>query len=354
MTELPEPPERIAVFGLGGTIAMTATEVRGAEPRLSVAELLEAVPQLTSAGAELEVEDFRQLPGASLTFEDLHALTAAIRERLASGVRGIVVTQGTDTIEESAYFLDLLHDGPEPIVVTGALRNPSLAGADGPANLLAAVQVAASADARGRGCLVVMADQVHGARRVRKAHATSLTAFESPTGGPLGDVIEGRPRFLDPLPERLCLPHETARRRPAPRVGHVTVTLGDDGTLLDAAADRLDGLVVAGFGAGHVPEWFVERLAGLASRIPVVLASRTGSGTVLRSTYGFVGSESSLLAAGLVSAGWLDPLKARILLHLLLEGGHDHATISDAFAVAGGTGAGRAWPWPLLGGSHAG
>src|SRR5262245_21308240 len=101
--------KQVAVFGLGGTIAMTAGGRGGAAPSLSVAELLAAVPDLAALDVELQVEDFRRLPGASLTFEDLHALAAAIRDRLTAGVDGVVVTQGTDTIEESAYFLDLLH-----------------------------------------------------------------------------------------------------------------------------------------------------------------------------------------------------------------------------------------------------
>src|SRR5262249_13606637 len=132
-----------------------------------------------------------------------------------------------------------------------AMRNPTLAGADGPANLLAAVQVAASAAARGQGVLVVFAGEIHAARRVRKSHSTSVAAFQSPNGGPLGYLVEGQARRLARLEHRTVVPPPSPG--PLPRVGLFTVALGEDGVLLHGAADRLDGLVVAAFGAGHVP-----------------------------------------------------------------------------------------------------
>lgn len=337
-----EPAPWVVVLGLGGTIAMVATGSGGAEPDQSPDQLLAAIPQLAGIGIEVTAEEICRVPGASVRTADLAAALAVIRARLAAGAAGIVVTQGTDTIEESAYLLDLHHEHPAPVVVTGAMRNPSLAGPDGPANLLAAVQVAADPAARGHGVLVVFNDAVHAARRVRKTHATNPATFASPDGGPLGYVVEGRPWFVNRLPGRTVVPGDATG---SARVGLVTITLDDDGGALAASADRVDGLVVAAFGAGHVPDWLVEPLARLAGRMPVVLASRTGAGPVLAGTYGFPGSERDLLLRGLLRAGLLGPLKARILLRELLSAGADRATIAAAFAAAGGDAPAGSWPY---------
>lgn len=337
------PVRRVVVFGLGGTIAMTASPTDGVVPALSAEDLVAAVPGLAGVGVDMAVEDFRRLPGASLSMDDIAALAGAVRRR--PEVDGVVMTQGTDTIEETAYLLDLLHPDDRPVIVTGAMRNPTLAGADGPANLLAAIQVAADPAAQGQGCLVVLADEIHAARRVRKTHSTAGGTFCSPNGGPLGYVVEGQPRFLNRLDHRTTVP-TPVDTRPI-RVGLVTVALGEDGALLDGLAERVDGVVVAAFGVGHVPENLVGRLDDLASRIPVVLASRTGAGPVLSGTYAFPGSERDLLDRGLISAGFLDPYKARILLLTLLAADAEPDMIRVAFAAAGGYAPSGTWPWPV-------
>ncbi len=316
----------VTVIALGGTIAMSrpADGSTGAVPALDVDELLASVPGLDRVGIQLRTIAFRSLPGASVGFDDLTALAELITTEIDAGARGVVVTQGTDTIEETAFFLDTSVLDGAPVVVTGAMRNPSLAGADGPANLLAAVQVAASEQADGLGCVVVFADEVHSARYVAKAHSASIAAFVSPNTGPIGYVVEGSLRLLNRPADVLKV--YVPQGAPEPRIGLVTVTLGDDGTLIKAIGDAVDGLVVAAFGAGHVPTALVEPLTELAERMPVILASRTGAGPVLTETYGFPGSEQDLLARGLIGAGFLSPVKARILLRQLLAA---RASIDD-------------------------
>ena len=325
---------RVAVFTLGGTIAMQPTPAKGVAPALSASDLLAAVPGLDDAGAELRMQDVANKPGASLSFGDLFGLADAISAAVGDGCAGVVVIQGTDTIEETAYLLDLLVACEAPVVVTGAMRNPSLAGPDGPANILAAIRVAVSGCARGLGCVVVMNDQIHAARWAAKAHTASPAAFISPGFGPLGHIAEGQ--VYIPVRLRDRSPHFSPVPSQKVRVGLVTIALGDDGVLIDAVAEHVQGMVVAAFGVGHVPAGAVTSLAKLAARIPVVLTSRTGAGPVHHHTYGFPGSETDLLARGLISAGYLAPLKARLLLHLLIAAGADSTQIRQTFAAASG------------------
>jgi L-asparaginase len=320
------PGVRVALVGLGGTIAITGSDAAGVARGRAVTELLGKLP---GCGVEVGAVDLRMLPGSALTFDDLVEVAATVRERLDSGAHGVVVTQGTDTIEETAYFLDLLHQGGEPVVVTGAMRGPRLEGDDGPANLLAAIRTAASPGARELGCVVVFGDEIHAASRVRKTHASSIATFASPNGGPLGYVVEGVPRILNRPTTRAIVPPPSRRW---PRVALVTATFGAP---FDVTTGHLDGLVVAGFGVGHVPPTWIPVLADLAGRIPVVLASRTGAGAVHAAMYDYAGSERDLRQRGLIPAGFLHPYKARILLVLALAAGLDRDTVAAVFDDAG-------------------
>jgi L-asparaginase len=321
---------RISVISLGGTISMTPKGDGGVVPKLSAEDLVASVPGLHDAGVKLTAQSFRAVAGSAVTFADLAALAELITQEIEEGADGVVITQGTDTIEETAFFLDMTVGCDTPIVVTGAMRAASHAGADGPANLLAAVQVAASDEAAGQGVRVVVCDEIHAARLVRKTHTTSPATFVSGGFGPLGQVVEGKPRLLR-ITERvpnIPIGAKLAKRK----VAVIPMGLGDDGELLRRAEGGFAGLVIAAMGVGHVPDAVLPTLFEQVTSVPVVLASRTGSGPVLRWTYGFPGSERDLRDHGLIGAGFLDPYKARILLQLLVAADANRDEIVGTFA----------------------
>ena len=330
---------RVAVASLGGTITMTPAAAGAAvTPSLHAADLVRAVPGLDEV-AELSAVTLRTEPGAWLTPVEVVAVGEWARRQVADGADGVVVVQGTDTIEETAYLLGLHWDRPQPLVVTGAMRAPTAAGADGPANLLAATVVAAATASRDRGALVVLNDDVHAAARVRKTDTVAMHAFSSAPFGPVGRVHERSVTYAGAPGPWPALP--APRPGHDPRVALLETHLGDRGGLLRLVADAgYDGIVLAGFGAGHVSAALADVVGEVAARCPVVLASRTGGGPVLRSTYGFVGSEQDLLARGVIPAGWLDPRKARLLLWALLAAGHGveeiRATVTARGAAPGG------------------
>ncbi len=323
------PLPEILVISLGGTIASVPAAGGGdAVPSLTPEQLVASVPGLHEV-ASLECEAFRQFPSGDLSVVDIVELSRLI-ERRAADVDGIVVTQGTDTLEETSFLLHLLLRTTTPVAMTGAMRNSGLPGADGPANLLAAVRVAAAADSAGQGVLVVFADEVHSARFVRKTHSSSPSTFQSPTVGPVGYVVEGRVR-LPFSARRVSAPLPPAGVDDLPTVPLVRMVLGDDGSLVRLAANGADGLVVEAFGGGHVPARIVPLLESVARDIPVVVTTRTGAGDLYTNTYGFPGSESDLWKRGLIPAGPLDGLKARLALMVLLMGGADRAAVAAFF-----------------------
>jgi L-asparaginase len=316
---------------------MTSDGSGGVTPAVSGGELVAAVPQLAEL-AELEVVQFRQEPSCHLGLSDCIALARAIDDAGAAGAQGVVVTQGTDTIEETAFALDLLLSNGPPLVVTGAMRNPRQPGADGPSNLLAAALAALSPACRNLGVLVCLNDRIHAARHVIKGDTQNPDAFTSGVHGILGRVLEGRVSLINPIAWNAPGLLKGVKGEVA-YVPLLKAFIGDDGRLVRAAeSEGCMGLVVEAMGAGHLPPAMADSLAALARNMPVLLCSRTRAGEVFTSTYGFVGSEMDLLRRGLLHGGWLDGLKARVLLSLSLTAGHSHETIWTALRLYGGTG----------------
>ena len=293
-----------------------------------------AGPRRPGAGAiaALETVAYSNKPGATLTLRDLASLSDVIADGFDRGCQGAVVVQGTDTIEETAFALELLARSTLPVVVTGAMRGAQAPGADGPSNLLAAVTVAASPDAAGLGTLVVLGDEAHAARHVQKTHTTLPSAFRSPGAGPLGTIQEGQFRLFGWQAPLAAVRVAAARLDETP-VALLRIGLDDDGRMLRALPQLgYQGAVIEAMGAGHVPAWLAPDIGELAARMPVVLSTRVAAGPVLRITYGFPGSESDLLARGAIHGGSLGGLKARLLLRLLLAAGYQGASLRAEFA----------------------
>ena len=309
---------RVEIIALGGTIASTPDEGQaGVVPRLTAADLVAAVPGLSDL-ARIGARNLSNLPSTEISLPLLFDLASTIRALENDGTAGVVVTQGTDTIEETAFVLHLLHGGEMPVVVTGAMRNPSLPGPDGPANLFAAVACAAAPICRGQGVLVAFNDDIHSAAWVQKRDTASVAAFWSPAR--LGWLAEGRPALYARAPRLPVV--RVAPDAAVPFVPILKPGISDDPRLIPLCLKAgAAGLVLDLAGGGHLSASWCDPLQEAAAQIPVIFASRTRGGRVLSRTYGQAGAEIDLLARGLIGSGDLDALKARLALMLLIMAG---------------------------------
>jgi len=289
--------------------------VHGGEALVSLTPGLEAV-------APYRIEDWARMPACHLDSERLWALRERVRTVTESGeVRGLVVTHGTDTLEETAYLLDRTLRPAIPVALTGAMRTSSDPDWDGPRNLLDAAAVAASTAAR-PGINVVFNGKVFAGRTAMKFHTTDLDAFAAPYAGPIGRVHEGAVTY-QPGPKQ-------SRTQPSPilspagltaQVALIPMVVGDDGRLLDLARSSHDGVVVVAFGSGNVPPGAVPAIGRwIADGKPVVIASRCPTGTVTP-LYAFDGGGSRLVAMGAIPAGPRSPSHARMELTISLAAG---------------------------------
>ena len=301
----------------------------GVAPALSGEALLEAVPEARDV-ANLSVVQVANLPSMQLGLSHLRETALQIEAAADAGASGIVVVQGTDTLEEAAVALDHLVAYDLPVVLTAAMRSPRTSSADGPGNLLAAIRVAALGRPWGQGVVVVMNDEIHAARYVSKRHTVSTAAFQSADVGPLGRVVEGVPRFAWTLPDA-----PRAIRRPIQddrRVGVVALGMADDGALIELGQQGgYHGLVVAAAGAGHASLAATDRIEAACRHIPIVVTSRTGAGLLLHATYGYPGGEMDLADRGAILALNAQPARLRMQLLLLLSADYSIEEIRDFF-----------------------
>jgi L-asparaginase len=319
---------RVVLIVTGGTIAMLPDPRTGAAvPTLRSAAILERVPGLTEL-AEVEAIDWGLVPASHLRFPQLLEVGDLVARAADRGeVAGVIVVQGTDVLEETAYAWDLMHGSEVPVVVTGAMRNAADPDYDGPRNLVDAARVVLDRRFRGQGVMVVMDGLILPADDVAKMDSRALGAFQAPNQGPLGRV-EGERAILDRARgPRHVLPVRPARA--AEPVALITAVVSTDGGLMRAALGAgAAGLVVEGTGSGNTdPDLLAAAREALDAGIPVVLTSRCPAGGV-SPFYGFPGGGRSWQEAGAILAGTLSGPKARVALALGLGAGLGHAGLS--------------------------
>ena len=306
---------KVVILTTGGTIAMRLDPERGIVPAVSGPELIAAVPPLAGV-CPVEVREFANIPSPHMTPAVMHSLALQADNALAEpDVCGVVITHGTDTMEETAYLLDLFIASEKPVCLVGAMRSAAEISPDGPKNILCAVRCAASPKARGMGVLVVMNEEIHAAREVTKTHAANPKTFASPFWGPLGYVDEDRVIF-----RRLPLERQTIRPAAIEEDVHlVKLAAGMDDFLINCLVDKgVKGIVIEGSGRGNVHESAMPGIRrAVAAGIPVVLVTRCLGGRVL-DVYGYAGSAKRQKESGVILGGEISGQKARIKLILAL------------------------------------
>ncbi len=303
----------------GGTISMHRDPAAGGNVPAHSGEALVALVPGLEAITPYRIENWAKLPACHLGPDKLWALRERVGEIARSGeVTGIVVTHGTDTIEETAYLLARTLPPTVPVVITGAMLTSSDAEWDGPRNLRDAARVAVTAASAGRGAMVVFHGEILAGETAVKTHATDVAAFSAPHARALGRVVDGRVAYDPPPGPRPAPVHPDGLRA---RVALIPVVVGDDGTMLDLARPEHDGVVVVAFGSGNMPPGAVPAVRRwLDEGKPVVLATRCHLGEVTP-IYAFEGGGARTVAMGAIAAGPRSPSQARLELALALSAG---------------------------------
>lgn len=321
--------KHIIVITTGGTIAMKKDpETGGLVPAVSGEDLAAAVPGL-SDWADVSVVEFSNVPSGWMSAEKMFDLSHLIDKLSEEGkADGFVVTHGTDTLEETAFFLDMSLKTEKPVCVTGAMRGASELSADGPENILSAVRTAADDMSKGMGVLVCLQDRIYAAKDVTKSHTTNPDTFRDLNYGPLGavygkEIIYGR----RPMPHARLHP-ETIE----PNVWLISAWSGMDGEIVKCAGKAgVKGVVIDGLGCGNVPPLCRKEILALRKQgIPVVLTTRVPSGSVMQE-YSYEGSALSMKESGIILGGDLSGWKARLLLVLALGEINENERLQEIF-----------------------
>ncbi len=279
--------------------------------------------------ANIEEVNLFNLPSPHITPVHMLELGAMIDKKLSTNLyNGVVITHGTDTLEETAYFLDLYLQTRKPVVLTGAMRSSNEIGSDGLYNLLSSVRVASSDEANDKGVLVVMNDEIHTGRNVTKTSTSNVATFQSPQFGPIGIITKELVYFHQKLIAHQSYPIKSLNKK----VALLKAYAGLDGTLIDAIYhSKFDGLVIEGLGQGNLPKEAILSLQHLiAGGIPIVLVSRCYQGTV-QPTYSYQGGGKHLHELGIIFTNGLTGPKARIKLMIALEKTNNFAKLTEMF-----------------------
>lgn len=311
--------KKIGIITMGGTISMLGDADGLAQVSLGGEDLL-AMANYKNDQLEYELFEFKKIPSPHLSLEDLFELRELILSISQNeDVDGIVVTQGTDTLEETAYFLDISLNLPLPLVITGAQRHPSMPMSDSMLNFVQAIMVAADSKAREMGVVVVFDSEIIPARDAIKTHKSQVSTFKGAEFGHIGTVTNQRVLWArQPL---LRFEYDVQSSFAQHKVAVIPTFIGQDGFLIDAALENgVQGLVIESLGSGHLPQTMLTAVEkAIQHNIPVVLSSRVRQGRFLMDTYGYPGSETHLRAMGAILGEDLTPAKLRLKLLVLLS-----------------------------------
>lgn len=320
---------KVAVIFTGGTISMKVDpRLNAAIPALSSEEIMAMVTNIEKF-TDIEIINYGEYPGPHITPEMMLELSKLVKKTIErDDITGVVVTHGTDTLEETAYLLDLTIKSEKPIVVVGAMRNSSELGYDGPSNLSAAICTAISNEAKNKGVLVVMNNEVNAASHVTKTNTLSLDTFKSPEFGPLGIVDNDKVIFYRDIVNH----HHIETDNIESKVALIKCATGMDSDLINYCIDSgYKGIIIEAMGRGNVPPEMLDGIKrNLNKNIPVVIVSRCPTGRVL-DTYGYSGGGKNLRDAGAIFGDNLPGQKARIKLMLILSITNDMNTIREIF-----------------------
>ncbi|RKL67616.1 L-asparaginase [Salipaludibacillus neizhouensis] len=319
--------KKILILHTGGTIAMSEDVQTGEVKPNSNNPLHDTIMKMENVS--ISVEDFLNVPSPHMTIVNMLSLAKRIDERVINeAFDGVVITHGTDTLEETAYLLDLTVISSVPVVVTGAMRSSNELGSDGPYNLLSSVRTAMSDQAHDKGVLVVLNDEIHTAKNVTKTHTSNIATFQSPQYGPIGIVTKRHVQFHQSPTKQETFPVEKMSKK----VLLVKAVAGMEKEVFDAICNiHMDGLVIEALGQGNVPPELVSAIEKLVqNNIPVVLVSRCFNG-IVQDVYGYKGGGKHLKDIGVIFTNGLSGQKARIKLMVALESSSETKSLHSSF-----------------------